>query len=63
MWHKFFLISVEGDERVTAETVIEFELKVKCTRNPKAPKDSVDPDAMYLNSKGTLCIILYIVCI
>ena len=32
--------------------MLEFELKVKCTRNPKAPKDTNDPDELYLNSKG-----------
>ena len=32
--------------------MLEFELKVKCTCNPKAPKDTNDPDELYLNSKG-----------
>ena len=32
--------------------MLEFELKVKCTKNPKAPKDTTDPDELYLNSKG-----------
>ena len=30
-----------------------FELKVKCTKNPKAPTDAVDPDMLYLDNKVT----------
>jgi len=30
-----------------------FELKVKCTMNPEAPKDCVNPEIMYLNNKVT----------
>eukprot|EP00112_Aurelia_sp_Birch-Aquarium-sp1_P025178 Seg824.14 transcript_id=Seg824.14/GoldUCD/mRNA.D3Y31 product="DNA-directed RNA polymerases I and III subunit RPAC1" protein_id=Seg824.14/GoldUCD/D3Y31 len=43
----------EGEEEAHWNTVLEFELKVKCTRNPKAPKDTNDPDELYLNSKVT----------
>ncbi|XP_065057341.1 DNA-directed RNA polymerases I and III subunit RPAC1-like [Rhopilema esculentum] len=43
----------EGEEEVHSNTVIEFELKVKCTKNPKAPRDTNDPDELYLNSKVT----------
>ena len=34
--------------------MLEFELKVKCTKNPKAPKNTTDPDELYLNSKGKM---------
>eukprot|EP00794_Sanderia_malayensis_P020214 gene20214-22190_t len=43
----------EGEEEAHWNTVIEFELKVKCTRNPKAAKNTTDPDELYLNSKVT----------
>ena len=39
-------------EDVDTETNLLFELKVKCTRNPKAPPDATDPEILYLNSKG-----------
>ena len=34
------------------EHVVEFQLKVKCSHNPKAPKNSQDPDELYIHSKG-----------
>ena len=37
---------------------IVFELKVKCTKNPKAPDDAVDPDVLYLNNKGKVGLLL-----
>ena len=37
---------------------IVFELKVKCTKNPKAPEDTVDPDVLYLNNKGKVGLLL-----
>ena len=46
------LLLITGDDEAHCNTVIEFELKVKCTKNPKAPKDTTDPDELYLNSKG-----------
>ncbi|XP_064402889.1 DNA-directed RNA polymerases I and III subunit RPAC1-like [Halichondria panicea] len=33
------------------DQIVEFNLKVKCKRNPKAPKDSEDPNELYINSK------------
>ena len=36
----------------TADTMLEFRLKVKCKRNPKAPKGSEDPNELYLHSNG-----------
>lgn len=35
-----------------ADTMLEFRLKVKCKRNPKAPKGSEDPNELYLHSNG-----------
>ena len=48
------MIITVGDDEAHWNTVIEFELKVKCTKNPKAPKDATDTDELYLNSKGSL---------
>ena len=45
-----------GDETGTAEDTIEFQLKVKCTKNPNASKDATDPDELYRNAKGSDCI-------
>ncbi|KAL2082966.1 hypothetical protein ACEWY4_020739 [Coilia grayii] len=38
-----------GDEEGTEIDTIQLQLKVKCTRNPRAPKDSSDPRELYLN--------------
>lgn len=43
----FILADAEG----TAEDTIEFQLKVKCTRDPTA-KESTDPDELYKDHKG-----------
>ncbi|XP_043916952.1 DNA-directed RNA polymerases I and III subunit RPAC1 isoform X2 [Protopterus annectens] len=40
-----------GDDEGTEIDTLQFQLKVKCTRNPKATKDSVDPNELYLNHK------------
>ena len=48
-----------GDDEANWNTVIEFELKVKCTKNPKAPKDATDTDELYLNSKGSSLVHFY----
>ena len=32
--------------------MLEFSLKVKCRHNPKAPKDSEDPNKLYVHSQG-----------
>lgn len=45
--------SEEEQLATNAEYHIVFELKVKCTRNPQAPPDAVDPDVLYLNNKVT----------
>ena len=42
---------VPGEAEGTAEDTIEFQLKVKCTRNPGV-KESTDPDELYKDHKG-----------
>ena len=52
-------LSADGEDHFSnfsPEHMLEFTLKVKCTRNPKAPKSSQDPDELYLHSKG-VCIL------
>lgn len=36
----------------TPQHMLEFKLKVKCTNNPKAPKDSEDPNELYRDHNG-----------
>ncbi|XP_077999650.1 DNA-directed RNA polymerases I and III subunit RPAC1-like [Glandiceps talaboti] len=50
---RLFEYRQEGDEEGTAEDTLEFHLKVKCTKNPHAPKDATDPDEMYRNWRVT----------
>ncbi|NP_001134298.1 DNA-directed RNA polymerases I and III subunit RPAC1 isoform X1 [Salmo salar] len=38
-----------GDEEGTEIDTIQLQLKIKCTRNPRATKDSADPRELYLN--------------
>ena len=40
------------ESKGTAEDTLEFELKVRCRKNPHAPKDASDPDELYLDHKG-----------
>ncbi|XP_069743982.1 DNA-directed RNA polymerases I and III subunit RPAC1 isoform X2 [Narcine bancroftii] len=40
-----------GDEEGTEIDTLQFHLKVKCSRNPKALKDTSDPEELYLNHK------------
>ncbi|XP_007896447.1 DNA-directed RNA polymerases I and III subunit RPAC1 isoform X3 [Callorhinchus milii] len=40
-----------GDEEGTEIDTLQFQLKVKCTKNPKAQKDSSDPEELYINHK------------
>merc|ERR1711962_405158 len=49
-------------EDVDTDTNLLFELKVKCTRNPKAPPDATDPEILYLNSKVTTKHMKWIPC-
>ncbi|XP_063235462.1 DNA-directed RNA polymerases I and III subunit RPAC1 isoform X2 [Bacillus rossius redtenbacheri] len=43
----------KDDEDGTEQDTLEFELKIKCTKNPNAPKDSKNPDDIYKNANGT----------
>ncbi|KAJ8418319.1 hypothetical protein AAFF_G00140280 [Aldrovandia affinis] len=38
-----------GDEEGTEIDTIQLQLKIKCTRNPRATKESSDPGELYLN--------------
>ncbi|XP_034041170.1 DNA-directed RNA polymerases I and III subunit RPAC1 [Thalassophryne amazonica] len=38
-----------GEEGVSEIDTIQLQLKIKCSRNPKASKDSSDPQELYLN--------------
>ena len=38
------------DDQGTAKNTLEFELKVRCRRNPNAPEDSQNPDELYIDS-------------
>lgn len=40
-----------GDEDGTEQDTLEFQLKVKCTWNTNAPKDSTNPDDIYKDHK------------
>ena len=47
-----------GDSEGTAEDTLEFELKIKCTKNPNAPKDATDPADLYRNHEGLIMFVL-----
>ncbi len=49
-----FVCTGEGEEfpEPSDEHMLEFALKVKCQRNPKAPKNAEDPRELYLYSQG-----------
>ena len=49
-----FIFISSGDENGSPEDTLEFQLKIKCTKNPSAPKDATDPDELYKNTKGML---------
>ncbi len=40
------------EEKGTPDDTLEFELKIKCRKNPNAPKDASDPDDLYIDHKG-----------
>ncbi len=52
--HLYFGCAGEGEAlpEPSAEHMLEFALKVKCQRKPKAPKNSEDPRELYLHSQG-----------
>jgi DNA-directed RNA polymerase I and III subunit RPAC1 len=43
-----------GDEDGTEQDTLEFQLKVKCSWNPNALKDSTNPEDLYKDHKGKL---------
>ncbi|NP_001085237.1 RNA polymerase I and III subunit C L homeolog [Xenopus laevis] len=60
--HRLGLIPIRADPRLfeyrsaddaegTEIDTLQFELNVKCTRNPRASKDCSDPNELYLNHK------------
>ncbi|XP_071962083.1 DNA-directed RNA polymerases I and III subunit RPAC1-like [Antedon mediterranea] len=48
---RLFEYQQEGDDEGSPEDTVEFNLKIKCTRNPNAPKDATDPEELYRNCK------------
>jgi len=52
MYLYLFFFFFLGDEDGTDQDTLEFQLKVKCTWNPNAPKDSTNPDDLYKDHKG-----------
>uniref|UniRef100_A0A8B9M6S5 RNA polymerase I and III subunit C n=1 Tax=Accipiter nisus TaxID=211598 RepID=A0A8B9M6S5_9AVES len=40
-----------GDEEGTEIDTLQFQLKIKCSRNPQAAKESSDPNELYFNHK------------
>ena len=47
------------DTEGTPEDTVVLELKVRCKKNPKATKDTTDPDVLYQNHKGILKYEIY----
>lgn len=43
-----------GDQEGTEIDTLQFQLKIKCKRNPQAAKESSDPDELYFNHKGEI---------
>lgn len=48
---RLFEFRSKDDESGTTDDTLEFELKIKCTRNPHAHPDASDPEVMYVNHK------------
>lgn len=48
---RLFEYRSQGDEEGTEIDTLQFQLKIKCTRNPHASKESSDPNELYLNHK------------
>lgn len=42
-----------SDDEVSDQDTLRYELKVTCSTNPQAPKNSRLPEDMYRNSKGS----------
>uniref|UniRef100_UPI00358EB4B9 DNA-directed RNA polymerases I and III subunit RPAC1 isoform X1 n=1 Tax=Myxine glutinosa TaxID=7769 RepID=UPI00358EB4B9 len=48
---RLFEFRSEGDDQGTEIDTLQFELKIRCSRNPRAAKDSTDMEELYINSK------------
>lgn len=49
----FFVPAEESAEEEGSEIdTIQLQLKIKCSKNPRASKDSSDPRELYLNHMG-----------
>lgn len=44
----------KADDEISDQDTLRYELKVTCSVNPQAPKNSRLPEDMYRNSKGAL---------
>lgn len=49
-----FICFFPGDQEGTEIDTLQFQLKIKCKRNPQAAKESSDPDELYFNHKGEI---------
>ncbi|XP_075223043.1 RNA polymerase I and III subunit C isoform X2 [Lycorma delicatula] len=47
---RLFEYKSEPDAEATDQDTLQFELKVKCSRNSNAPADSTDPNDLYVNN-------------
>ncbi|XP_019405228.1 PREDICTED: DNA-directed RNA polymerases I and III subunit RPAC1 [Crocodylus porosus] len=48
---RLFEYRSQGDEEGTEIDTLQFQLKIKCSRNPRAAKESSDPNELYINHK------------
>ncbi|XP_069464919.1 DNA-directed RNA polymerases I and III subunit RPAC1 isoform X2 [Ambystoma mexicanum] len=48
---RLFEYRSQGDEEGTEIDTLQFQLKIKCTRNPRASKESSDPNELYIDHK------------
>lgn len=61
MWICLALLFIPVEENAEEEgseiDTIQLQLKIKCSRNPRASKDSSDPKELYLNHMGK-CLVM-----
>lgn len=50
----YAVLPFPGDEEGTEIDTLQFQLKIKCSRNPQAAKESSDPNELYFNHKGEI---------
>ncbi|XP_030413029.1 DNA-directed RNA polymerases I and III subunit RPAC1 isoform X1 [Gopherus evgoodei] len=48
---RLFEYKNQGDEEGTEIDTLQFQLKIKCSRNPHSAKESSDPNELYINHK------------